>query len=192
MTDTRRQILDSARSCLLEVGYANLSTRRIADAAGLTLGHLHYHFGSKRNLILAVLADENERLLDRQSRLYAEDLPLWKQWEEACDYLDADLRSGYVRVLQEMTAAGWSDPEVGTAVRAILRGWFDLLTTVAERAEQRLGGFGLFTPAEIAAFAGDAFLGAETMLLLDVSDADVPHRSALRKVGAWIRLVEER
>jgi len=191
MTDTRRQILDSARACLLEVGYASLSTRRIADAAGLTLGHLHYHFGSKRNLILAVLADENVRLLDRQSRLFAEDLPLWKQWEQACDYLDADLRSGYVRVLQEMTAAGWSDPEVGTAVRVTLQGWFDLLTVVADRAEQRLGAFGLFTPAEIAALVGDAFLGAETMLLLDVPEAEVPHRSALRKVGSWIRQFEE-
>ena len=141
MTDTRRQILDSARACLLEVGYANLSTRRIADAADLTLGHLHYHFGSKKNLILAVLADENEQLLDRQSRMYGEDLPLWKQWEQACDYLDADLRSGYVRVLQEMTAAGWSDPEVATAVRAIVQRWFDLLTVVAEHVEQRLGTF---------------------------------------------------
>ena len=191
MTDTRRQILESARACLLEVGYASLSTRRIADAAGLTMGHLHYHFGSKRNLILAVLADENERLLDRQGRLFAEDVPLWKQWEQACDYLDADLRSGYVRVLQEMTAAGWSDPEVGMAVRAIVRGWFDLLTVVAERAERRLGTFGLFTPSEIAAFVGDAFLGAETMLLLNVPDAEVPHRSALRKVGTWIRQFEE-
>ena len=30
----------------------------------------------------------------------------------ACDFLDADLESGYVRVLLEMTTAGWSDPEI--------------------------------------------------------------------------------
>jgi len=191
MPDTRRQILDSARSCLLDVGYANLSTRRIAEAAGLALGHLHYHFGSKRNLILAVLADENERLLDRQGRMYAEDLPIWKQWEQACDYLDADLHSGYVRVLQEMTAAGWSDPEVAAAVRVLLQGWFDLLAVVAERAEHEIGSLGPFTWAETAALVGDVFLGAETMLLLGVGDAEVPHRTALRKVATWIRLVEE-
>lgn len=191
MGDTRRLILDAARGCLLEVGYGALSTRRIAEAAGCALGHLHYHFGSKRNLILAVLADENERLLDRQNRLFGDDLPLWKQWEQACDYLDSDLRSGYVRVLQEMTAAGWSDPEVAAAVREVIQGWFELLAGVADRAEQRLGSFGLFSPAEIAALVGDAFLGAETMLLLGVPDADVPHRSALRKVGTWIRQLEE-
>jgi len=191
MTETRQQILNAARGCLLEAGYANLSTRRIADSAGLALGHIHYHFGSKRQLILEVLAQENRRLLERQSEMFGDDVPLWKQWEQACDYLDADLRSGYVRVLQEMTAAGWSDPEVAAAVRTCLQGWFDLLTGVAQRAERHLGTFGPFDATDIAALVGDAFLGAETMLLLGVTDADVPHRSALRKVGAWIRTLEE-
>jgi hypothetical protein len=90
-----------------------------------------------------------------------------------------------------MTAAGWSDPEVAASVRSFLQGWFDLLATVAERVERRLGGLGPFTAAEVATLVGDAFLGAETMLLLGVADADVPHRSALRKVGAWIRTLEE-
>jgi AcrR family transcriptional regulator len=175
----------------LDVGYANLSTRKIAERAGLALGHLHYHFGSKRQLILAVLANENERLLARQEQLFSDELPLWKQWEQACDYLDADLRSGYVRVLQEMTAAGWSDPEIAAAVRSFLQGWFDLLASVAERAEQRIGPLGPFTAAEVAALAGDSFLGAESMLLLGVKERNVPHRSALRKVGAWIRTIEQ-
>ena len=47
--------------------------------------------------------------------------PLWRQWERACDYLDDDLESGYVRVLQEMIAAGWSDAEVAAAVRELHR-----------------------------------------------------------------------
>lgn len=191
MMETRQQILDAARGCLLEAGYAKLSTRRIAQTAGVALGHIHYHFGSKRQLILEVLAQENGGLLERQSQMYGDDVPLWKQWEQACDYLDADLRSGYVRVLQEMTAAGWSDPEVAAAVGTCLQGWFDLLTGVAERAERRLGSFGPFDAADIGALVGDAFLGAETMLLLGVNEADVPHRSALRKVGAWIRALEE-
>ena len=190
MTETPRQILDAARACLLDDCYAHLSTLRIAEAAGVGLGHIHYHFGSKRNLILAVLADENDRLLERQGRMYGDEAPLWKQWEQACDFLDDDLRSGYVRVLHEMTAAGWSDPELAAAVRSVLQGWFDLLTDVAARAEERLGSLGPFTAQELAALVGDAFLGAETMLLLGVADRDVPHRSALRRVGDWIRQIE--
>ena len=191
MSESPQQILDAARSCLLDGGYANLSTRRIAEAAGVGLGHIHYHFGSKRNLVLALLAEENRRLLDRQSRMYGDEAPLWKQWEQACDFLDDDLRSGYVRVLQEMTAAGWSDPEVAAAVRSLLQGWFDLLADVARRAADRLGGLGPFTAEEVGALLGDLFLGAETMLLLGVTEDDVPHRSALRRVGRLVRALED-
>ena len=38
--------------------------------------------------------------------------PLWRRYEQACDFLEDDLESGYVRVLQEMIAAGWSTPEI--------------------------------------------------------------------------------
>lgn len=191
MSETRQKILDAARASLLDVGYAGLSTRRVAEVAGVRVGHIHYHFGSKENLILSLLESENDRLLDRQTRMYGADEPLWKRWEQACDFLDEDLRSGYVRVLQEMTAAGWSDPKVAAAVRAFLQRWMDLLTEVATDAETAFGGLGPLTPAEVAALVADAFLGAETMLLLGVPDDDVPHRSALRRVGLWIRELEE-
>jgi AcrR family transcriptional regulator len=189
--DTRSSILDAARSTLLAVGYASLSTRAVAEAAGVPLSQIHYHFGSKQQLILAVLGAENERLLVRQRSMYAGPEPLWRQWELACDYLDEDLASGYVRVLQEMIAAGWSDPEVAAAVRGYIGGWYRLLADVAERASVRLGGLGPFTAAEVSALMGLPFIGAEETILLGMSDADLPARSALRKVGALIRAYEE-
>lgn len=185
------QILDAARTCLLESGYSGLSTRRVAEAAGVGLSHIHYHFGSRQNLVLALLAEENRRLLNRQKEMFGGSEPLWKQWEQACDFLDEDLRSGYVRVLQEMVAAGWSDEPIAAAVRDLLRDWFELLGTVARRAERDLGGLGPFTAAEVAALVGDAFLGAETMILLAVPEDEVPHRTALRRVGQWLRDMEE-
>lgn len=190
-SDTAVRILHAAKTSLLEVGYANLSTRAIAETAGVPLSQIHYHFGSKQNLVLAVLERENQRLLDRQEQMYEEDLPLWKQWEQACDYLDDDLASGYVRVLHEMIAAGWSDPEIASVVWAQLRGWYDLLTTVAERAAGVLGSLGPFTPAEVGALAGLPFIGAESIILLGVNEREIPARSALRKLGGVLRTLEE-
>jgi hypothetical protein len=123
--------------------------------------------------------------------MFESELPLWKQWEQACDFLDDDLESGYVRVLHEMIAAGWSDPEIAAVVWKQLSGWQDLLAGVARRAAAKLGGLGPFTPEEIGALAGSPFLGAEAYLLLGVSEAELPVRSALRKVGAIIRAMEE-
>lgn len=189
---TRSQILGAGKAALLESGYAGLSTRRVAEAAGVPLSQIHYHFGSRQNLVLAILADENERLLERQSRLFGVELPLWKQWDEACDFLEDDLRSGYVRVLQEMTAAGWTDDDVAQAVRASLAGWFDLLTRTTERIAPRFGGLGPFSPAEVATLVGAAFLGVESMILLGFDEHAMPCRSALRSIGFLLRTLEER
>ena len=185
--DTRARILDAARSRLLADGYASLSTRRVAEAADVPLSQIHYYFGSKQELILAMLAAENERLLARQASMYADDEPLWQQWDRACDFLETDLESGFVRILQEMIAAGWSDPVLAASVRALLGGWFGLLTDVARREEQRSGGLGPFTAHEVAALMGLPFLGVESAILLGIPESELPARSALRKVGLLLQ-----
>lgn len=188
---TKATILEAAKAALLEVGYSALSTRKIAETAGVPLSQIHYHFGSRHNLVLALLAQENERLLERQAGMYESDMPLWKQWEQAVDYLEDDLASGYVRLLQEMTAAGWSDGEIAAAVRSFLQGWFRLLAETVARASGGIGGLGPFTPEEIAVLAGMPFLGVESMILLGFEERDLPSRSALRKVGVLLRELEE-
>jgi hypothetical protein len=123
--------------------------------------------------------------------MYAEDLPLWRRYERACDYLEDDLDSGYVRVLQEMIAAGWSNQGVCEAVRELLGGWFHLLAEVVREAECRHGSLGPFTAEELAALAGCAFIGSEALLLLGFDRQLLPIRSALRRVGVVLRQLEE-
>lgn len=190
-SETKTDILRAVKTALLETGYAGLSTRKVAEAAAVPLSQIHYHFGSRHNLVLALLADETERLIARQTDMYQSDMPIWKQWEQACDYLEDDLASGYVRILQEMTAAGWADNDIANAVRSLLTSWFDLLTETAARAEERLGTLGPFTASDIAVLAGASFLGSEELILLGFSEAQLPVRSALRKVGALLRNLED-
>ncbi len=190
--DTRMRILAAAKGVLMEAGYAHLSTRGIAEAAGVPLSQIHYHFGSKQKLMLAVLDMENRARLARQEALFESDKLLWEQWLQACDFFDDDLESGYVRVLMEMTAAGWSNPEIAEAVSAQVQGWFDLLAAVAQRAARRFGLLSPFTPEELAALAGLPFLGAEAVILLGLDDSKIAGRPALRKIGDLLRALEER
>ena len=141
--------------------------------------------------MLALLADQNARLLERQAATFAQAMPLSQRWEHACDYLDEDLSSGYVRTLQEMIAAGWSDPKIAGAVRTNLQGWYDLLTNLAEEAGSRLGGLGPFKPAEVACLIGNAFIGSEALILLGLENPAFPARAALRKFADLIRQMEE-
>jgi AcrR family transcriptional regulator len=191
-SDARIGLLEAAEACLRENGYAGFSTRRVAEAAGMPLSQIHYHFGSKEALMLALLEYQNERLLQRQRATFATDVPMWKRWERACDYLDEDLASGYVRTLQEMIAIGWSNAEVAAAVRRFLDGWYDLLKGVAKEATDRFGGLGPLRPDDVACLIGSAFLGAEAMLLLGFEEKDgVRVRRALRRFGVVIRKLEE-
>lgn len=188
---TRIALLEAARTMLRQNGYAGLSTRDVAAAAGMPLSQIHYHFGSKQNLLVGLFEYMNEQLLDRQQALFGDpSLVLSMQWERACDYLDEDIASGYVRVLQELTAAGWADPEVAKVVRAGLQGWVDLIAGLAARAQRRFGGLGPFTPREMGALIANAFMGAESMQALGMEDSGVPVRAALRRFGEVIRLAE--
>lgn len=190
-SEPRLALLVAAEECLRMHGYAGLSTRRVAEAAGTPLSQIHYHFGSKDALVLALLDHQNRRLLERQRITFAADLPLWKRWEKACDYLDEDLASGYVRVLQEMMAAGWSNPEIAVAVRDLLKGWYVLLEAVAKEAATRFGGLGPLRPDDVASLVGNLFLGCEAMLLLEFEEQGMPIRRALRRLGTLIRRLEE-
>lgn len=189
--ETRRLLLNAAQHCVCRDGYAGFSTRRVAELAQVPLSQVHYHFGSKQGLVLALLDDQNARLLERQAATFSEQLPLSRLWERSCDYLDEDLSSGFVRILQEMIAAGWSDPEIAAAVRRGLQGWYDLLTGLAQEAGRRFGGLGPFTPEEVACLIGHAFIGSEALILLGLETPQIPARQALRKFAALIRQMED-
>lgn len=192
-SDTANRLLEATKACLVADGFAALSTRKVAEKAGVPLSQIHYHFGGRQGVVLALLERENEVLLDRQRAMYGEDVPLWKRYEQACDFLEEDLASGYVRVLQEMVAAGWSDPDIAAAVRTAVDGWRTTLRGVAAEAERNLGGYGPLTAEHVADLVWLAHLGAETMLLLHgtVSD-DTTIVDALRRIGELIRVAEDR
>jgi AcrR family transcriptional regulator len=178
---------------LRQNGYAGLSTRGVAEAAGVPLSQIHYHFGSKQDMVLALFEYLNAQLLDRQNALFGDTtLKLSEQWDRACDYLDEDIASGYVRVMQELTAASWSNPPVAKVVRAGLTGWLDLITGLCRKAGREFGGFGPLTAEEVSSLIGSAFIGAESHYLLGFEKQGMPVRQALRSFGKLIRIAESR
>lgn len=190
MNPTATKILDAGRACLLADGYAALSTRSVAEAAGVPLSQIHYHFGSKEELILAVLRHENARVIGRQREMFVRSLPLSRRWALACDYFDEDIESGYVRVLMEMTAAGWSSEPIRKEVGAIYEEWATLLTDVAAEAQAAGMGYAPITPAQMAALVSAVFIGSEALILADMEGSLLPFRRALRNVATLIERVE--
>ena len=185
---TRKRIVEAARDVLLARGYGGTSTRAVADEAGVRLSLVHYHFGSKQRLMLDVLEHENTGLLERQRELYAAPGPLADKWRTACDFLDEDIRSGYVRVLWELWAAGLTDPELAAGWRDALRGWHELLESVFAAWIEDVGVELPITPSVAATLTSHVFLGIEVHRL---GGFEAPHREVLDMLGALIERAEE-
>jgi len=189
--ETSTSLLEAAKKVLRQNGYAGLSTRDVAAVAGVPLSQIHYHFGSKQGMMLALFEYLNAQLLDRQNAMFGDaGLKLSEQWDRACAYLDDDIASGYVRVLQELIAASWADAEVAKVIRAGIMGWSNLIAEVARKAERELGGLGPFTSQEVAALVASAFIGAESLYLLGIEKKGSPVREGLRRLGDLIRIAE--
>ena len=188
---TRERVLAAAREVLLERGFAQTSTRAVAERAGVQLSLVHYHFGSKQRLLVDVLEYENEQLLDRQRELYAVPGPLAEKWRTACAFLDEDLRSGYVRVLWELWAAGLADETLAASWRAAMGGWRALLESVATDWIASLDVEPLLSAKGLATLVTNVFQGVEVELLAGVTEEEASHREALDALGALIARTEE-
>ena len=73
--DTKKMILESARVLFTERGYRSVSTREIAEAAGVNLGSIQYHFGSKSRLFIETIHSlMNERYRKSNRDLIPDDI----------------------------------------------------------------------------------------------------------------------
>ena len=68
--DTAIVLLEAAKKVLRQNGYSGFSTRDVAASAGVPLSQIHYHFGSKQGMVLALFEYLNAQLLDRQNALF--------------------------------------------------------------------------------------------------------------------------
>lgn len=187
---TRQRILDAARDVLLERGHGGASTRAVAERADARLSLVHYHFGGKQGLLIAVLERENEQLLERQRRLYATPGPLAEKWRVACALLDEDVGSGYVRVLWELWAAGLADDELAERWRTAMAGWRELLESVFSAWATDLQLELPVAPRVLASLVANVFQGIEIELLAGVTEQDAPHREVLAMLGKLIENAE--
>ncbi|XOV80245.1 MAG: TetR/AcrR family transcriptional regulator [Aestuariibacter sp.] len=55
--DAREALLTSAKRCFTQLSYEKVTTRKLADEAGVNVGMIRYYFGSKQGLYETMFAD---------------------------------------------------------------------------------------------------------------------------------------
>jgi TetR/AcrR family transcriptional regulator len=131
-------LLDAAERLLVEVGYAGITTRRLAEEAGVNHGLVHYYFGSIENLLLRALERFTQQLVARQRELYAADVPFQEKWRAAMRHLVSD-DVAYEKVWLELQAMGWNDPVLRQRLADVNDRWRTVLTEAFAEPHRQLG-----------------------------------------------------
>ena len=131
-------LLDAAERLLVEVGYSGITTRRLAEAAGVNHGLVHYYFGSNESLLVCALERFTERLIARQRELYAADMPFVEKWRTAMRYLVSEDRT-YEKVWLELQALAWNKPPLRAHLAAVNAEWRAVLTEAFAEPHRELG-----------------------------------------------------
>ncbi len=131
-------LLDAAERLLVDVGYSGITTRRLAEEAGLNHGLVHYYFGSIENVLLRTLERFTQRLIARQREMYAANVPFIEKWRTAMRYLvEEDVR--YEKVWLELQALAWNRPELRERLAPINAEWRAVLTEAFAKPREELG-----------------------------------------------------
>lgn len=81
----RTAILDGAQALMIDDGYAAVTARRVAAAAGVKPALVQYYFPTMDDLLLAVYRRAADQVGERQAAALASDRPLHALWELLAD-----------------------------------------------------------------------------------------------------------
>ncbi len=147
---TKLQIVEAALQALKAKGFAGTSARAIAREGGFNQALIFYHFGSVRNLLLAVL----DLISERRMKMYR---PAFERARSAPElarlartiYAD-DLERGYITVLGEMVSGGVADAELGSEVALRIEPWIEMVERKLEQLLTHTPLQSLASPRDLA------------------------------------------
>jgi AcrR family transcriptional regulator len=188
--ETEDAFLDAAERLLIGVGYAGISTRRLAEEAGANHGLVHYYFGSMENLFVRVLERFTERLIDRQREMYGRtDISGVEKWKTAMGYLESDLAAGYPKIWLELQALGWNRPDIAERVAEVNREWRAVLT---EAFDQMISEYGVDRDQfPLEGIVSLVMTFNEGIMVERLSGISAGHRDLLEMVERWLEPLEE-
>ena len=124
MSETKEKILDTAQRLIGERGYSATSVRHIVAEAGVNLAAIHYHFGSKEELLAAVIAR-------KAGPVNAERLARLQRFEQEAGACGPTVRQALEAFLVPMAERADREPEfVRLMGRIMAEG---LLVTIVQR-----------------------------------------------------------
>ncbi|MBL7498442.1 TetR/AcrR family transcriptional regulator [Frankia sp. CNm7] len=178
---TRTALLDATEALMLEEGYAAVTTRRLAQRAGVNNGLVYYYFGTMDGLFVELFRRGAERSLARLRQVLRSPQPLWALWELTQDFSSNALTMEFIALANHRKAIR---AEIGAYSRKFRTLQLEALSDV-------LTGYGLdprrWPPASLILViaAVSRFLHIE-----DAFDVDIGHAELVAVIEREIRALE--
>lgn len=137
--ETRAALLEATIACLAEYGYANTSTQRINERAGVSRGALGHHFANKAELVTAALRHLTAKIGDELLAKLSQTTTVrsdTRQFERLLDALWQVHTSTAFAAAMELWIAARTDP----VLRAELLPLEREVTRLAREAVHRIFG----------------------------------------------------
>jgi AcrR family transcriptional regulator len=184
------KLMDAAERLLYDVGYAGVTTRAVAEEAGVKHGLVHYYFGSMDELLTQTLERFVDQLAGALEALYDDPgLSFADKWRLGSQFWVDEPASRFPKILLELLAMGWNmrslQPRL-TQVHARFRAIF------VRHFGQALRDYGLDEtefPLKVIVAAVTSFqLG---LIVEGLSDVHEGHQELLDWIQRWIDGLEE-
>ena len=173
-------LLDAAERLLVEVGHAGITTRKLADEAGVNHGLVHYYFGSNENLLIKALERFTGRLIARQRELYDADIPFAEKWRTAMRFL-VEEDGTYEKVWLELQALGWNDPVLRERLISVNAEWRSVLAEAFDAPRRELG-----IDLPLDALVALVMTFNTGMIVERLGGIETGHRELLEWIDRWI------
>ena len=173
-------LLDAAERLLVEVGHAGITTRKLADEAGVNHGLVHYYFSSNENLLIKALERFTGRLIARQRELYDADIPFAEKWRTAMRFL-VEEDGTYEKVWLELQALGWNDPVLRERLISVNAEWRSVLAEAFDAPRRELG-----IDLPLDALVALVMTFNTGMIVERLGGIETGHRELLEWIDRWI------
>lgn len=133
IAETRAKLVSAARHAFGTVGYAEASMDDFTAAAGLTRGALYHHFGDKKGLLEAVIAEIDAEMNTRLTAVSANAATRWDGFVEECTtYIEMALDPEVQRIVLRDAPSVLGDPSTWSSQGECIRSMTESLGRLAE------------------------------------------------------------
>jgi AcrR family transcriptional regulator len=183
IAETRAKLIAAARHAFGTIGYAEASMDDFTASAGLTRGALYHHFGDKKGLLQAVIAEIDAEMAVRVNEVAARAPTRWQRFVDECTtYIEMALEPEIQRIMFRDGPAVLGDPAQWPNANACIASMTDHLTTLQEK--------GVVVAGVDPETAARLINGASSQAAQRIANSKDPEATSRKAITAFKQLLE--